>query len=170
MRCAMLMLAVSLAALPQSLAEDTRFVDHGVAVPLAEGRGAVAARDRNGRCLAIACSLDVSPRGWILVTDIDSEETTQVHYPEGVPNAPPYGSILASSGMFFTAAGGWILEFDPTKRDWTYHGLPAKGASCYLSFTEAPDGVIWAGSHPITGLVSFDPKTREAKDHGRLDP
>ncbi|MBM4082555.1 MAG: hypothetical protein FJ278_22815, partial [Planctomycetes bacterium] len=69
----MLMLAVSLAAVPQGLAEDKRFVDHGVAVPLAESRGVITARDRNGRNLVIACSLDVSPRGWILVTDIDSE-------------------------------------------------------------------------------------------------
>lgn len=143
--------------------------DHGVAVPLAERRGVVTTRDRNGRNLVLACSLDTSPHGWILVTDIDSRQTKQVYFPEGVPNAPPYGSILASSGRFYTAAGKVLLEFDPTVLDWTHHSRPFPGANCYLSFIEAPDGTIWAGTYPAA-LISYDPKAQEARNHGLLDP
>ncbi|MCK5806260.1 MAG: hypothetical protein KAI66_25740, partial [Lentisphaeria bacterium] len=156
------------------LAADNRqasmdLTDHGVAVPLAERRGVVATQDRNGRSLVLACSLDTSPRGWILVTDIDSKRTTQVHFPQGVANAPPYGSILASSGLFYTGAGNVLLEFDPTKLEWTHEDRPLPNASCYLSFTEAPDGSIWGGTYPATTLVSYEPKTRQFKSHGLLD-
>jgi len=149
--------------------EDDALIDHGVAVPLAESRGAVATEDANGNSLAICCSLDMSPRGWILVTDIDSEESTQVWYPEGVPNSAPYGSVLAKTGKFYTAASRHLLEFDPTTRDWSWHGVPSPDASAYLRIIEAPDGTIWGGDVYRAGLISFDPDTRETKDHGRLD-
>ncbi|MGD9496529.1 MAG: hypothetical protein AB7Y46_09480, partial [Armatimonadota bacterium] len=49
--------------------------DHGVGTPLAERRGVVGVQDAAGHNLVIACSTDLSPRGWILVTDIDTGET-----------------------------------------------------------------------------------------------
>ena len=149
--------------------QDNTLIDHGVAVPLAESRGVVVTQDANGRSLAICCSLDMSPRGWILVTDIDSEASTQIWFPEGVPNASPYGSVLAATGKFYTAAGKHLLEFDPTARDWSWHGIPSPDASAYLSIIEAPDGTIWGGDVYRAGLISFDPATRETKDHGHLD-
>ena len=149
--------------------KDDKLIDHGVPVPLAESRGAVATEDANGHSLAICCSLDMSPRGWIIVTDIDSGESTQVWFPEGVPNGSPYGSVLAKTGKFYTASGRHLLEFDPTTRDWSWHGVPSPKASAYLRIIEAPDGTIWGGDVYRAGLISFDPKTRETKDHGRLD-
>ncbi len=149
--------------------KDDTLIDHGVAVPLAESRGAVATEDANGKSLAICCSLDMSPRGWILVTDIDSGESTQVWYPEGVSNSAPYGSVLAKTGKFYTAAGRHLLEFDPTTRDWSWHGVPSPDASAYLRIIEAPDGTIWGGDVYRAGLISFDPDTKETKAHGRLD-
>ena len=54
------------------------FVDHGVAVPLAESRSACDAKGRN---VVIACGMDLGKRGWILVTDVDSGQTRQVWFP-----------------------------------------------------------------------------------------
>jgi len=145
------------------------FVDHGAAVPLAERRGVVATQAPDGSNLAIACSLDLSPRPWILVTDLDGGETTQQYMPEGTPNSAPYASLLSGNGRFYTCEGATFLEFDLAAREFTYHAVPVPGQS-YLSFTEVPGGPIYAGSHPGTNLICFDPETREITDYGRLDP
>ena len=149
---------------------QTGFTDHGVGTPLAERRGVVATRDANGKYVAVACSTDLSPRRWLLVTDIDSGDTTQVWCPEGVPTEGPYGSLLASNGRFYTGAGRTLLEFDVTARDWTFHGIPVPGASAYLRLIEGPDGLIYGGAYGTCHLVSFDPGTRQMRDCGVMDP
>ena len=147
------------------------FIDHGVAVPLASRRGVVAAHDANGRNLAIACSMDFAgQRGWVLVTDIDTGKTEQVWFPQDVPNQPPYGSLLARSGKFYTAAGDVLLELDVTSRQWTFQGVPVPGEGCYLSFAEDSDGLIYAGSCPHSHLVTFNPKTRQMATCVQMDP
>lgn len=160
---AMMMLMMAGATLAQP-----GFVDHGVAVPLAERRGVVATHTADGKNIAIACSLDLSPRPWLLVTDLDSGESEQVYMPEGTPNLPPYASLLSSNGKFYTCAGPTFLEFDPITRQFTFSALPVRGQN-YLSFTEVPGGPIYCGSNPGTNLVRFDPQTREITDLGRLD-
>jgi len=137
-------------------------------VPLAEKRGVVATQAPDGSHLAIACSLDLSPRPWMLVTDLDTGETEQVYMPEGTPNSAPYASLLSSNGRFYTCEGPTFLEFDLAAREFTFHAMPVRGQS-YLSFTEVPGGPIYCGSHPGTNLVRFNPETREIEDLGRLD-
>ena len=146
-----------------------RFTDHGIGARVAESRGIVATHTSDGRYLVIANALDAGARGYVLVTDVDSEETRQVYCPEGVPQSAPYASLLASSGRFYTAQGRVLLELDPVTASWTFHGTPSPEASAYLSFTEAPDGTVWAGAVYRTTLISFDPRTRAMVDHGRLD-
>ncbi len=176
MRCAMTYVLIcalgvmTLCAIAQGPQEDAKLIDHGVAVPLAERRGVVVTQDANGNNLVIACSLDLSPRGWILVTDIDTGETQQIYCPEGVGNSAPYGSLMHTNGKFYTTQDGVLLEFDPTLREWTFQGRPSPDASCYLYVTQGPDGTVWAGNAYTAGLVSFNPETREMKDHGRMDP
>jgi len=154
----------------QEAAVPAGFVDYGVGAKVAEGGGVVTTTDANGHCLAIANSQDLSPIGWIVVTDLDTGTTEQIYHPPDVAHAWPYGSIMASNGMFYTANGNIFLEFDPNKREFTYHGKPDPAAGCYLWMIEDPKGVIWAGNAYTSGLISFDPRTREARDHGRLDP
>jgi len=148
------------------------FRDHGVGAAVAESRGVVAAQDAMGRPLVLALSMDYSPRGWILVTDVDRGEAEQVYYPDGVPNSPPYASLLSRNGRFYTFAGATLLEFDITARKWLFHGVPAPGEECYTgsAMADGPDGRIYAGSCPHCRLVSFDPQTKEMKDYGPLDP
>ena len=140
------------------------FKDHGVAAPAQESRGVVACQDGNGHCLVLGNAMD-----WLIVTDIDTEETTQYFMPEGVPGSYPYGSIMASNGKFYICHGQTFMEFDPTLRQWTFHAVPEGRDGCYIGFTEGPDGVIWAGGCSGTRLVSFNATTRELKDHGPMD-
>lgn len=145
------------------------FVDYGVGAKVAECRGIVTTHTPDGRCLVIANALDLTPVSYVLVTDVDTGETKQVSCPKHVPQSAPFGSLMATNGKFYTTQGRVLLELDPTTLEWTYDGIPCQAASCYLSFTEGLDGTVWAGGY-TTHLVSFDPKTREAKDHGRMDP
>jgi outer membrane protein assembly factor BamB len=148
------------------------FIDHGVGAPAAESRGAVCLEDANGRAVVVCCAWDQSPRGWVLVTDIDSGETQQVFYPEGVPNSAPFASLLSSNGRFYTFAGKVLLEFEPGTREWRVSGTPAPSEDCYCgsAMCDGPDGRIYAGGYPNCKLVSFDPETQEMKDLGKLDP
>lgn len=140
------------------------FKDYGVAAPAQESRGVVACKDDNDHYLVLGNTMD-----FLLVTDIDTEETTQYWMPEGVAGSYPYGSIMASNGKFYICHGATFMEFDPTARDWTFHEVPEGRDGCYIGFTEGPDGVIWCGGCPNTRLVSFNPETRELKDYGQMD-
>lgn len=153
------------------LAHQNGFTDHGVAVPVAENRGIAITRNANSKNLVIACSLDNSAQGWILVTDIDTGETRQYYYPEGVPNSAPFASLLSRNGRFYTCAGPTLLEFDPTSCEWTFHGVPAPSEAAYTreAFADSQDGRIYAGSYPNCHLISFDPLTKEMIDHGPMD-
>ena len=152
--------------------ETSAFIDHGVGAAVAESRGVVATEDAGGRSLVIALSLDLSPEGSILVTDIDAGTTEQYYYPEGVPNSPPYASLMSENGRFYTFAGSVLLEFSLESREWSFHGVPAADEMCYTgsAMADGPDGRIYGCGHPNCHLVSFDPETKEMTDHGQMDP
>ncbi len=164
-------------AIRSSLVKESGFADLGIAAPVSESRGVVVAQDAKGRSLAIACLLDMSPLGSLLVTDIDSGETEQHVFPEMTRSErfaawAPYASLLSRNGRFYTFAGPTLLEFDLDERRFTFAGVPAPTEECYTgsAMVDGPDGRIYAGSYPNSHLVSFDPKTKEMKDHGRMDP
>jgi hypothetical protein len=93
-----------------------------------------------------------------------------VYCPKGVAQSAAFGSMMAANGMFYTGQGRVLLEFNPAAAKWTWHGSPCRIASNFMSFTQGPDGMVWAAAHPTCSLVSLDPKTKRATDHGRLDP
>ena len=142
------------------------FTDHGIAATVAEARGVVTTQTADGRSLVVGVALDRGPRGYLVITDIDSGETRQVYCPDDVPNSDAFGSLMASNGRFYTAQGGIILEFDPQTEKWLWHGKPV-ATSCYLSFTEH-NGIIWAGGLGCH-LVSYDPRTQQTRTYGRMD-
>ena len=159
------------------LVHDTRLADLGLASAVSESRGVAAVQDARGRSLVLTLLLDLSPRGSLLVTDVDSGATTQVDFPESTRSDvwaawAPYASMLSANGRFYTFAGKTLLEFDPDRRSFTFHGVPSAAESCYVgsAMTDGPDGRIYAASHPHARLVSFDPRTQEMRDHGQLDP
>ena len=159
---------LNLALLAASAQEGFR--DYGVGAKVAEIRNIVTTVTKDGRHLVICNATDEGKTGYVLVTDIDTGETKQCFCPPNVPQVDPFGSLMSRNGRFYTAQGRWLLEFDPNAGEWTFHGKPSKHVSAYLCFTQGHDGVVWTGGAYKTALVSFDPETREMKDHGLLDP
>ena len=160
-----------------ALVRDSGFADLGIAAPVTESRGVVVTRDAKGRSLAVACLLDMSPLGSLLVTDIDTGETKQYDFPENTRSDrfavwAPFASLLSGNGRFYTFGGPTLLEFDVNERRFTFSGVPAPTEDCYTgsAMIDGPDGRIYGGSYPNSHLVSFDPETKEMRDHGRLDP
>jgi len=76
------------APLIQAPADDA-FIDHGVATHAVESRGATVVHS-GGRNLVICLNNDRSERGWMLVTDIDTGETSQVYFPEASDRSSPW--------------------------------------------------------------------------------
>lgn len=154
-----------------AMAQDV-FTNHGIAAPVAELRGAAALQDAAGRNIIILVPLDQSARGFLLVVDVDSGETQQCFYPEGVPLAGAFASLLSTNGKFYTGEAGYLLEFDPTTREFTFSGKPHEESGHFVgrSIIDGPDGLIWIGTHPRSHLVSYNPTTHEFHDYGQLDP
>lgn len=148
------------------------FVNHGVAAPIAELRGAAALRDGNGRNVVAMVPLDQSVRGYLLVVDVDSGETTQVPYPEGVPFAGAFASLLSKNGKFYTGEAGFLMEFDPTSRQFTFFGKPHPESEHFVgqAVIDGPDGQIWIGTYSKSHLVAYNPQTHAFTDYGSLDP
>lgn len=177
---AVLVISVSVSVLPGLC--DARFVDHGVATRAVESRGVVVVQDRAGNSVVISLNNDRDQRGWLLVTDIDTGETEQVYYPEEVDTSPslaaPFASYSSTRGRFYTGAGGVLLEFEPARREWLFHGRAHPDASLFIdnAFAEGADGRIWVGTTSVRSggsschLVSYDPDTGELTDHGQMDP
>jgi len=160
-----------------SLVKDSGFADLGIAAAATESRGVICTQDKSGRQLAVACLLDMSRVGSILVTDIDSGETGQYEFPESTGSDQfaswaPYASMLSKNGRFYTFAGKTLIEFDIERREVTFSGVPAPTESCYLgaAMVDGPDGRIYAASYPNSRLISFDPGSKAMQDHGQLDP
>lgn len=152
-------------------------VNHGLAAAVSESRGVCALRDAAGRHLVLTLLLDLSPLGSLLVTDVDAGTTQQVWFPGSTRSDTwaawaPYASLLSRNGRFYTLAGPTLLEFDPDRCEFTFHGVPSAGETCCVdtAMVDGPDGRIYAATHPHARLVSYDPATRQMRDHGRLDP
>ena len=67
---------------------------------------------------------------------------------------------------FYTHFNSHFVEFDPQKRAFTFHHETAPRMA--MGMTEDDRGVIWSVTYPQSGVVSFDPKTREFKDYGHV--
>jgi hypothetical protein len=142
------------------------FFHHGVATPLSNHRGTVATVDGSGRDVVLVWLFD--HRGGYALLLIDAETGKSEEFP--VPFPPggdcPYASILSSGNKFYTHFNSFFVEFDPVTRAFTFfHETKPQMA---MGMTEDDHGVIWSVSYPNSGVVSFDPRTREFKDYGHV--
>lgn len=142
----------------------TGFVDHGIASPFSNHRGTVATVDGNGHDIVLVWLFD--HRGGYALLLINAENGTSEEFP--VPFPPggdcPYASILSSSNRFYTHFNNYFVEFDPVRRAFTFfHETKPQMA---MGMTEDDHGVIWSVTYPNSGVVSFNPNTREFKDYG----
>ncbi|MFQ5809978.1 MAG: hypothetical protein ACE5JM_10200 [Armatimonadota bacterium] len=173
MECAPSKLAIVLAVLPLALAVQSAlaatedlgngFLHHGVATPISNHRGTVATVDGEGRNVVLLWLMD--HRGGYALLMIDAETGKAEQYPMPFrPGDSPFSSILSSRNKLYTHFNSHFVEFDPAKRAFTFSQKTAP--RCAMGMTEDDDGVIWAATYPNSGLVSFDPETRECTDHG----
>ena len=167
---AVVLMAASILVSAQQPDVAPGFIDHGVAVTLAESYGCVGLQDGNGHNIVIAGATDMSERGWMLITDVDTGKSQQVYCPEGVPNSPNYGSLLARTGKLYTGKSNYILELDPTSRQWTHYACAQDSKfGAFMRLYEARDGTIWVGDGSKTLVMSYNPQSRELKFHGPMD-
>ncbi len=142
------------------------FLEHGIASPFSNHRGTVATVDGNGRDIVLVWLFD--HRGGYALLLIDAETGTSEEYP--VPFPPggdcPYASILSSRNRFYTHFNSFFVEFDPVRRAFTF--FRETKPQMAMGMTEDDNGVIWSVTYPNSGVVSFDPRTRELKDFGHV--
>ena len=144
--------------------KETAFKDHGVASPISNHRGVVATVDGNGRNVVLIWLFDHTGGYALLMIDAETGKSEQFTMPFSPGGDTPYSSILSTDNKFYTLFNGNFVEFDPVKRAFTFHHAVKRQMA--MGMTEDKNGVIWAATYPNSGLVSFNPKTREMKDYG----
>ncbi len=167
-----LLIVMLLVASPTVVAEaetedlGNGFLNHGVATPVSNHRGIVATEDAEGRNVVLVWLFD--HRGGYALLMIDAETGKSQQFP--VPFPPggdcPYASILSSNNKFYTHFNSHFVEFDPVRRAFTFHRATAPQMA--MSMTEDDQGMIWSVTYPQSGVVSFNPATREFSDYGHV--
>jgi len=142
------------------------FLHHGVAVPISNHRGTVATVDGQGHNVVLAWLNDHRGGYELLLIDATTGKTGEYPLPFK-PGDHPYASILSTSNKFYTHFNSYFVEFDPAERAFTFSKQTSPRMA--MSMTEDDNGVIWSATYPDSGLVSFNPRTRELKDYGSLN-
>ena len=142
------------------------FRHHGVATPISNHRGTVAAADGNGRNVVLLWLFD--HRGGYALLMIDAETGDSEEFPMPFPQTgdTPFTSILSSRGRFYTHFNQHFTEFDPVKRAFTFtHETVPRMA---MGMTEDDEGRIWAVTYPDSGVASYDPESGDFRDYGHV--
>ena len=143
------------------------FYDHGVASPISNHRGVVSTVDGNGRNVVLVWLFDHRGGYALLMIDAQTGKSEEFPIQFDPKQDTPYSSILSSDNKFYTLFRDHFTEFDPVKRAFTF----TKGTmpQMAMSMTEDDEGKIWAVTYPNSGIVSFDPKSKELKDYGYVN-
>jgi len=162
--CANAILASTALALNEDLGNG--YFHHGVATPVSNHRGVVATADGEGKDVVLAWLFDHRGGYALLVIDAETGKSDQIPMPFAPGGDCPYASILSTRNKFYTHFNSNFCEFDPAKRAFTFSTKTAPQMA--MSMTEDNKGVIWSVTYPNSGVVSFDPATREFKDYGHV--
>ena len=143
------------------------FYDHGVASPISNHRGVVSTIDGNGRNVVLVWLFDHRGGYALLMIDAQTGKSEEFPIQFDPKQDTPYSSILSSDNKFYTLFRDHFTEFDPVKRAFTF----TKGTmpQMAMAMTEDDKGKIWAVTYPNSGIVSFDPKSKELKDYGYVN-
>lgn len=168
--CALPCLAVlvlAAEAVPAATADLGKgFAHHGVATAVSHPRGIVATKDGHGRDIVLVWLYDHRGCYELLLIDAETGKTEEFPIPAETDGDAPFASILSSGNLFFTHFGNHFYEFDPVQRKFTFTHKTAPQMA--MGMTEDDNGIIWSVSYPQSGVVSFNPKTREFKDYGHV--
>ncbi len=140
------------------------FFHHGVATPISNHRGTVATVDGDNRDVVLVWLFDCRGGYALLMIDAETGKSEQAPMPFAPGGDCPYASILSSGNKFYTHFNSNFCEFDPVKRAFTFSAKTAPQMA--MGMTEDTKGVIWSVTYPNSGVVSFNPATREFKDYG----
>jgi len=135
-------------------------------VPISNHRGTAATVDGEGRNVLLSWLNDHRGGYELLLIDVEAGKAEE-HPMPFPPGDHPFASVLSSANKFYTHFNSRFVEFDPAKRAFTF--CQQTKPQMAMSMTEDDNGVIWSATYPNSGLVSFNPKTREFKDHGYLN-
>lgn len=158
----MLCLITTIQAYAQNLGNG--FYDYGVASPISNHRGTVAT-SVNGEKIVLMWLMDHRGGYSLLKVNVETGKCQQFPVPFPAGDAT-YASLLSSKNKFYTLFNGHFAEFDPVKDAFTFEHPSMPQVA--MAMTEDDDGVIWAVTYPKSGVVSFNPKTREFKEYGYL--
>jgi len=142
------------------------FFHHGIATPISNHRGTVATVDGEGRNVVLLWLFD--HRGGYALLMIDAETGKSDEFPMPFPPGGdcPFASILSSGNKFYTHFNNYFVEFDPEERTFTFAHETAPEMA--MGMTEDDSGRIWSVTYPDSGVVSFDPRSREFRDYGHV--
>jgi len=109
----------------------------------------------------------------LFVLQIDPETGDLRQFVSDVPNSNyPTATLMSHTGRLYIGAAyaGHLLCFDPKKDTLEDLGPIHPGAASFpCRIDEGPDGRIWIGSYGTADLTSYDPKTGQFTNHGRMD-
>lgn len=142
------------------------FIDHGVASPYAHPRGIIATEDGEGNNVLLIWLFDHRGTFGLLSVDVNSGKTRQFDMPFPVGGDAVYSSILGSNGKVYTLFNSHFVEFDPKTHVFTFQHRSTPRMA--MSMTEDDQGRIWAVTYPNSGVIRFDPRTKEFADFGSL--
>lgn len=142
------------------------FMHHGVATPVSNHRGTVATVDGDGRNVVLVWLFDHRGGYALLMIDVETGDADEIPMSFDPGGDCPYSSILSTKNKFYTHFNSHFAEFDPAKREFTFTQKTAPQMA--MGMTEDDEGRIWSVTYPQSGVVSFDPETREFVDYGHV--
>ncbi|MFP3905131.1 MAG: hypothetical protein ACLFWB_12875 [Armatimonadota bacterium] len=162
--CLLMFAIATHTTIAQTTELDNGFRDHGPFSHAARCYGMVCSEDAAGDPVVLAWLFD--HRGAYALAVIDAWTGEIEEIPRPMSGRNHYASVLGSNGRYYTYFGSHFLEFDPQKREFTVvqEGPPLTARS----MTEDDDGVIWAALSFDSYVVSYDPKTGEFRNWGKL--
>jgi hypothetical protein len=163
--CLPLVLLAAQTALAASEDLGNGFQHHGVATPISNHRGTVAAVDGQGHNVVLSWLNDHRGGYELLLIDLETGACEEHPMPFR-PGDHPFASILSSGNKFYTHFNSHFVEFDPVQRAFTFCHKTAPQMA--MSMTEDDNGVIWSVTYPSSGVACFNPKTRAFKDYGHV--
>jgi hypothetical protein len=125
----------------------------------------VSTTGENGQKVVLMWLMDHRGGYSLLKVNVETGKSRQFDVPFKFGDAP-YASILSSKNKFYTLFNAHFVEFDPVKNEYTFEHASTPQAA--MAMTEDTNGVIWAITYPKSGVVSYDPKTKEFKDYGSV--
>ena len=142
------------------------FYSYGVPVPISQSRGFVATVDGNGKNIVLVWLQDYRGCYELLKIDATTGKAEDFPTPFSSNGGMPFASILSSRNRFYTHFNSHFIEFDISRRSFTFVSETAPQMA--MSMTEDDNGVIWSVTYPQSGVVSYNPQTGKFKDYGQV--